>query len=445
MSFNDNSITPGPDRLPPHSIDAEYGFLGAILLGGKETFEQHPINPTVFYDLRNREIYMAMLKLFNSNIQIDMITVIDCLRNADKLETVGGVAHLMELPDKTASPGMAGDYVEVMRDCSIRRDIIRICSDAIDKSYHENVLSKLESQLLHVHQDIRRSRHIRLVYHDAMKLIQDAHEDPSNVATPTGFGDLDGIIGGVVPGEMYILAGRPSTGKTSLATNLIWNIASRGTPTAFFSLEMSDVSTVIRMISSMSGVPASLLLHGRASQSEIPKVVNTSKLATTNIHIDDRPGISLADLRAEAMRLITQFGVRFVVIDYLQLMSNETKHGQYRQFEIAQISSGLKNLAKETGVPFLVLSQLNRQSGDSERPRMQDLRESGQIEQDADVVMLLWRPDPTRRDRVELIVAKQRNGKVGSINLSYNQETMTFGNASKFDSEDLPAWCPSVT
>src|SRR6266567_7185789 len=439
------------DRLPPHSLEAEQGVLGCVLLAPTECLgeciEKFKSGAEVFYDLRHRTIYEALVEMFDHKEPIDAITLQQRLKDRQQLEPVGGLAYLSALPDTVPTAANLGYYLEIVREKFILRKMIQACTDVVGRVYdHEG---EVDALLDEVERDILRISEARVeattntikdLVRKAITTIEDYHQRQGVLTgVGTGFADLDKMTSGLHEGEMIVIAARPSMGKTSLAMNIAEHAAVElRLPVGVFSLEMTADSLVLRMLCSRARVNLRNIRHGFFETQDFPKLTSAAgKLANAPLFIDDSSTLSILQLRAKARRMAQQYGIKLFVIDYLQLLHSTARRAENRQQEIADISNGIKALAKELKVPVIVLSQLNRdmEKEKNRRPRMSDLRESGAIEQDADVVGLLYKADPNdpkkRRDDedeedggepdaipVNLLIAKQRNGPTGDVNLT---------------------------
>jgi replicative DNA helicase len=450
------------DRLPPHSPEAEQGVLGCILLEPNESIGECVTkvgdSPEAFYDLRHQTIFWELVKMYDDRAKIDVITLHQKLRDNQVLEQVGGIAYLSSLPNTVPSAANLSYYLEIVREKYLLRKMIHACTEAVTSIYdHEGevdaLLDNVERDVLAVRQlrSDRELKPIKELVKGALTQIEEYHQRqgaPTGIAT--GFTDFDRMTSGLQPGEMIVIAARPSMGKTSLAMNIAEHVSiDQKLPVGVFSLEMTSESLVLRMICSRARVNLRNIRDGFLAERDFPKLTGSAgKLANAPIYLDDIEGLSILKLRAKARRMAQQYGIKLFVIDYLQLLHTTNRRCKNRQEEIADISSGIKGLAKELRVPVLVLSQLNREleKDKNRRPRMSDLRESGSIEQDADLVGLLYKP-PTEDEEpqeesdaiaVNLLIAKQRNGPTGDVNLTFLKSFTRFENAAKISDNDAP-------
>src|SRR5438093_3506030 len=434
------------DRLPPHSIEAEQGVLGCVLLTPHECMgeciEKFKAGPEVFYDLRHRTIFETLIEMYDHKEAVDLITLQQRLKDRQQLEGVGALAYLASLQDVVPSAANLGYYLEIVREKFILRKMIHTCTEVVGRVYeHEGevdaLLDEVERDILQISESRVESstNTIKVLVHEAINTIEDYHKRQGMLTgLGTGFIDLDKMTSGLHGGEMLVIAARPSMGKTSLAMNIAEAVAiDQHQPVGVFSLEMTAESLVLRMLCSRARVNLRNIRDGFLAERDFPKLTGSAgKLANSPLFIDDSSALSILQLRAKARRMYQQYGIKLFVIDYLQLLHSTARRAENRQQEIADISSGIKALAKELNVPIIVLSQLNREleREKNRKPRLSDLRESGAIEQDADVVGLLYKPssgdDEDSGNAVEedaiavnLLIAKQRNGPTGDVNLTF--------------------------
>ncbi len=458
------------DALPPHSREAEMALLGSLLLDPSVVSDVVTIieRPESFYLESHAAIFKAVRDVDDATSGSDLIQIVERLRSRGQLETVGGAEYLVELAESVPSAANAPYYARIVRDKSRLRALIdaaaRILYEAHatkddDSETVERLVDDAEKVIFDVARADARTDAQQLVdlLHTELELLEHLEKHGAG-GKPTGFDDLDEMLGGLHEGELIILAARPSMGKTAIALNLAEQIALGGrtplsprsaggkpVPVGFFSLEMSKSAVVQRLISAYSGLDSHRLRTGQFSKAEFDdRIVGAcATLSEAPIFIDDTPALTLAGLRARARRMHRQHGVRVIMIDYLQLLSAPGSAKESRQNEVSTISRGIKALARELEVPIVCLAQLNRgaEQREGNRPRMSDLRESGSIEQDADVVALLHReeyyhvndPDwadnhPDKVGLAELIIAKQRNGPTGVVRLTWDSATVRFKN-----------------
>ena len=396
------------DRLPPHSPEAEQGVLGCIMLSPNdclgESIEKLKAGAEVFYDLRHQTIFSALLEMYDSREAIDVITLQQRLKNKQLLDEVGGLAYLASLPDMVPSAANLAYYLDIVQEKFLLRKMIRTCTEVVTRVYDYE--GEVDALMDEVERDILRISESRVQSHTAtikelvkkaINTIEDFHQRQGMLTgLGTGFTDLDKMTTGLHGGEMIVIAARPSVGKTSLAMNIAEHVSiDQRLPVGVFSLEMTSESLVLRMLCSRSRVNLRNVRDGFLAERDFPKLTGAAgKLANAPLFIDDSSSLSILQLRAKARRMYQQYGVKLFIVDYLQLLHSTARRAENRQQEIADISSGIKALAKELSVPVVVLSQLNREleREKNRKPRLSDLRESGAIEQDADVVGLLYKP-----------------------------------------------------
>lgn len=439
-------------------------MLGCILLAPNdcmgECIEKFKSGAEVFYDLRHQTIFGILAEMYDAREAIDVITLQQRLKDKQLLEQVGGIAYLSILPDTVPSAANLSYYLDIVQEKYLLRRMIHICTDVVSRVYdHEGEVDALMDE---VERDILRisesrvqgqSNTIKELVKKAIGTIEDFHQRQGMLTgIGTGFLDLDKMTSGLHGGEMVVIAARPSMGKTSLAMNVAEHVAiDERLPVGVFSLEMTSESLVLRMLCSRSRVNMRSVREGFLAERDFPKLTGAAgKLANAPLFIDDSSGLSILQLRAKARRMHQQYGIKLFVIDYLQLLHSTARRAENRQQEIADISSGIKSLAKELNVPVIVLSQLNREleRDKNRKPRMSDLRESGAIEQDADLVGLLYKPNadddegnaPAEEDAVpvNLLIAKQRNGPTGDVHLTFLKPFTRFESAAKVSDEDVP-------
>jgi replicative DNA helicase len=453
------------DRLPPHSPDAEQGVLGCILLSPNECLgeciQELKSGAEEFYDLRHQTIFSTLVGMYDRREAIDVITLQQQLKDRQLLEQVGGLAYLAALPDMVPSSANLKYYIDIVREKYVLRTLIRACTDVVGRIYDfegevDSLLDEVERDILRVSESRVESRFdsIKDLVHKAIGTIEDFHGRQGMLTgVGSGFLDLDKMTSGFHGGEMIVIAARPSMGKTSLAMNIAEHVAvDQHLPVGVFSLEMTSASLVLRMLCSRARVNLRNVRDGFLVERDFPKITDAAgKLANAPLFIDDSSGLSILQLRAKARRMFQHYGIKLFVVDYLQLLHSTARRADNRQQEIADISSGVKSLAKELNVPVIVLSQLNREleREKNRKPRLSDLRESGAIEQDADVVGLLYRPSSGEDDEggpaadeeaapVNLLIAKQRNGPTGDVGLTFLKSYTRFESAAKVSDDDVP-------
>jgi replicative DNA helicase len=450
-------ITLEKGKLPPQALDLEEAVLGAMMIDKKGVDEVIDIlQPDAFYKEAHKFIFEAIFQLFTDSQPIDLLTVSAQLKKNGKLEMAGGDFYLIQLTQKISSSAHIEFHSRIILQKYIQRSLIKISSDIIEEAYEDatdvfDLLDMAESKLYEVTQgNIKRSSETaQSLVMQAKKRIEEISNKEGLSGVPTGFHKLDQVTSGWQPSDLIIIAARPGMGKTAFVLSMARNIAiDSQSPVAVFSLEMSSVQLITRLISSETGLSSEKLRTGKLEKHEWEQLsVKVRDLEKAPLYIDDTPSLSIFDLRAKARRLASQHGIKLIIIDYLQLMTagGAGKGGGNREQEISTISRNLKALAKELDVPVIALSQLSRAvetRGSSKRPLLSDLRESGAIEQDADIVSFIYRPEyykieewdddeqsPTQ-GQAEFIIAKHRNGSLENIRLKF------IGNLGKFDNLD---------
>lgn len=455
-----NVINLEKGKIPPQAVDLEEVVLGAMMIDKKGVDEIIDIlHSDVFYKTAHKFIYEAIYKLFENTEAIDLLTVSNQLRKDGNLDKVGGEYYLIQLTQKVSSSAHIEFHARIILQKYIQRSLIKISNEIIEQSYDEgtdvfDLLDTAESKLYEVTQgNIKRSSetaHSLVI--QAKNRIQEISNKDGLSGVPSGFDKLDKLTSGWQPSDLVIIAARPGMGKTALTLSMARNIAvGHNLPVAFFSLEMSAVQLITRLISSETGLSSEKLRTGNLETHEWEQLnVKVKDLEKAPLFIDDTPSLSIFDLRAKARRLASQHGIKMIMIDYLQLMTaGSSVKGGNREQEISTISRNLKALAKELAIPVIALSQLSRAvetRGGSKRPLLSDLRESGAIEQDADIVSFIYRPEYYKIDewddeersptagQGEFIVAKHRNGGLENIRLKFVGHLGKFDNLDDFDS-----------
>ncbi|MDQ3314322.1 MAG: replicative DNA helicase [Verrucomicrobiota bacterium] len=431
-------------------MEAEQGVLGSMLISPQETIAEcvEKISEQYFYVPAHQTIYSYLVELWNASQAIDLITFTQVLRDRNVLDAVGGAAFVTSLFTFVPTAANIAYYLEIVREKFILRQIIAAATESVRRAYDEqdevnNLLDEVEAKILAVGEDRFKGEMpgMKEQVMGALESIEQLWERRGGITgISTGFTELDRMTNGMHEAEMIVIAARPSMGKTALAMNIAEHVAiSSKLPVAVFSLEMSSQQLVQRLLCSRARVNLQKVREGFLAERDFPSLTAAaSKLAEAEIYIDDSAGLNILELRAKARRLKLQKKIKLIVVDYLQLLRSTTRRAQdNRQLEISEISAGLKGLAKELKVPIIVLSQLNRQpeARSGGKPRLSDLRESGSIEQDADLVGLLVRPELYEEDEEaraekagesELIIAKQRNGPVGEVPLTFLKEFTRF-------------------
>lgn len=440
-------------RIPPHSIEAEQSVLGGLLLDNAAWDRIADfLRDDDFYRYDHRVIFQHIAKLINASRPADVITVFESLTNIGKAEDVGGLSYLNALAQNTPSAANIRRYAEIVRDRGVLRKLITVADEISGKAFSpqgkevKQILDEAESQIFSIAEEGARGAQgfqaIKPLLAQVVERVDELYNrDGGNDITgvPTGFSDLDRMTSGLQPGDLIIVAGRPSMGKTAFSVNIGENVAiESGLPVAIFSMEMGGVQLAMRMLGSVGQLDQHRLRTGRLSDEDWPRLTHAiQKMNEAQMYIDESPGLNSIELRARARRLARQCGkLGLIIVDYLQLMA-PTSAGENRATEISEISRSLKALAKELGCPVIALSQLNRsvEQRQNRRPVMSDLRESGAIEQDADLILFIYRdevynPDSSERGTAEIIVGKQRNGPIGSVRLTFMGQYTKFGNYS---------------
>jgi replicative DNA helicase len=431
-------------KIPPQNLDAEMSLLGAVLID-EETLadiSEH-VTPKDFYDKRHGIVYGAMMRLYEKHKPVDLLTLTEELSRKKELETVGGSAYLTELTNYVPTAAHAEAYAELVSQKAIRRRLIKASGDISELGYDEEtstqeLLEQAEAQLFSVSdQSLKQDLvSIESILTESFDRMEELHRNKGTLrGVRTGYRDLDNMTAGLQRSDLIILAARPAMGKTTLVTNLAYNVATIAKqPVLFFSLEMSKEQLVDRMLADASGVDAWNIRTGNLSDEDFSKLSEAmGEMAEAPIFIDDTPGVSVLEMRTKARRAMHEQPLGLIIVDYLQLMQGSGRDNGNRVQEVSEISRGLKLLARELNVPVIALSQLSRsvESRSPQIPQLADLRESGSIEQDADIVMFIYReayynPDSDRGNITDLIVAKHRNGPTGRIELYFHPERLRF-------------------
>lgn len=427
-----------PDlRVPPYSKEAESSVLGSLLIDKHAIIAVAEILlPEDFYETAHRLIFEACLSLYEERSPIDILTVSDKLKKKKTLKKAGGSSYLAELASQVPTAAHVEHYAKIVKDLSTRRNLISIASKVVEMSFDEGVssdelLDKVESQIFSISQRhvFRTFTPVREALAESFDRLDELHKQAEGLrGVPTGFKDLDDVLAGMQRSNLLILAARPGVGKTTLALNIAQNLAvGYSRPVAIFSLEMSKEELVDRLLVAQADIDAWRLKTGKLSEDDFTALSNAMGiLAEAPIYIDDTPALSIMEMRTRARKLQVDVGIDLLIVDYLQLA--RSRQLENRVQEVSEISQGLKNLARELKIPVLALSQLSRaveQRGEK-RPQLADLRESGSIEQDADVVMFLWRDDEENLENVTLDIAKHRNGPLSSIKLYFKGDRIRF-------------------
>ncbi len=439
-------VSRSAQRVPPHSREAEESLLGAVLLSPDAANDvMDRIHPEDFYVPAHQSIYEAMRRLYDGNQAIDAVTLSEELRRSGELEKVGGVPYLTRLVDVVPVTSNIEHYADIVEENARRRELIRagasITSIAfdLDEEIHA-VMDRAEQSVLSVAERRASQNMIEVgpLFSEVLERIEQLEQQGSEVTgLATGFRDLDKKLAGLQPANLVIIAARPAMGKSALTMNIATNVALQQKPVALFSLEMSKEEIVQRILSSVGRVDSMKLRSGQLGPLWQRVVDAASRMYQAPIYIDDSPVVTVTDIRAKCRRLKRKSGLALVIVDYLQLMQGSAREN--RQQEIAEISRNLKNLARELDVPVIGLSQLNRslEAREDKRPRLSDLRESGSLEQDADVVMFIYRheyyhpEDQENKGLAEIIVAKHRSGSTGTVRMTFLPEFTRFADLGR--------------
>lgn len=449
-------MDPTIDRIPPHNDEAERSVLGAILLEPEALITASEIIlPTDFYKIGHQKIFDAMLALSDRGEPVDVVTVTEQLSATQELENVGGMSYLAELATAVPTSAHVEQYAKIIEEKSTLRRLIRTAADIIEDGYTredevEEVVAQAEARMMEVsnRKNSRDFRSIDDVLVETFANIEVLHQHQGEVTgIPTGFDDLDKITAGFQRNDLIIVAARPSVGKTAFALNIAQNVGTKTDENvAIFSLEMGADQLVMRMLCAEGNINAQSLRTGDLTDEDWDKLVMaTGTLSNAGIYIDDSPGLRVNEIRSKCRRLKQEHGLGMIIIDYLQLISGSGRSGENRQQEVSEISRSLKGLARELEVPVIALSQLSRgvEQRQDKRPMMSDLRESGSIEQDADIVSFLYRDDYYDKESessnmIEIIIAKQRNGPTGTVTLAFVKEFNKFLNVD-WSQQPMPA------
>lgn len=447
-------------RTPPHSIEAESSVLGGLLLdNGAWDRVGDLLSDGDFYRYEHRMVYGAIGTLVNASKPADVITVFEQLRSQGKAEEIGGLAYLNSLAQYVPSAGNIRRYAEIVRERSILRKLVSASDEISTNAFNPKgrpvaaILDEAEQKIFNIGEEGARTKQgfqgMDTLVVDLLDRVQEMADNPNDVTgVPTGFYDLDRMTAGFQAGDLIVLAARPSMGKTALAINIAEHVAlNEGLPVAVFSMEMGAAQLAVRIVGSIGRIDQSHLRTGKLTDEEWPRLTEAiERLRTISLHIDETAGLTSSELRANARRLSRQCGkLGLIVVDYLQLMSGSTNDGENRATELGEISRGLKMLAKELQCPLIALSQLNRsvEQRPDKRPMMSDLRESGAIEQDADIIMFIYRDEYYTKDAckepgvAEVIIAKQRNGPTGTVKLAFLRQITKFESLASGGSGDF--------
>ncbi len=449
----DENLVP---RVPPHSEEAEQSVIGSILIDHDAVgVAAENLKPDDFYNLRHKEIFEAILDLYHDGRAVDLVTLKSQLEQRGKLEAAGDMKYLTQVAAAVPNSVHIRQYIKIVKDKALYRRFIQLGNQVLQQSFStetpiEQLSESVEKQVFSILQN-RGSQDFSHIKDVLMESFDDIEKIAANGGTvagiSTGFVDLDQKTAGLHPSDLVIVGARPAMGKTAFGLNLIQNAAVKGGKTcAVFNLEMSKKQIVNRMLACEAGVSMEHIRSGNMTDQDWEKLVEAlGPLSEAPIYIDDTGGITFSELRSKCRKLKIEHGLDLVMIDYLQLMSGSGRAGDNRQQEISEISRGLKMMARELDVPVIALSQLSRtlESRADHRPMMSDLRESGAIEQDADVIIFLYRdeyyhPDSEDKNIAEIIIGKQRNGPVGTVKLRYDGEYTRFSNLAHMPSSGVP-------
>ena len=445
-------------RIPPHSIEAESSVLGGLLLdnGAWDRMGDLLVDGD-FYRHEHKLIYAAIGGLINASKPADVITVYEQLQGLGKADEIGGLVYLNSLAQYVPSASNIRRYAEIVRERSILRKLVSASDEIATNAFNtqgksvDKILDEAEQKIFNIGEEGTRMKQgfqsMDSLVVELLDRVTEMAENPNDITgIRTGFHDFDKMTSGLQPGDMIVLAARPSMGKTSLAINIAEHVAlEEGLPVAVFSMEMGASQLAVRIVGSIGRIDQGHLRTGKLSDEEWPRLTEAiEKLRTVSLHIDETPGLSTSELRANARRLARQYGrLGLIVVDYLQLMSTSSSGDENRATAVGEISRGLKMLAKELKCPVIALSQLSRgvESRTDKRPMMSDLRESGAIEQDADIIMFIYRDDYYNKESkepgvAEVIISKHRNGPTGTVKLAFLKPITKFENLVGYSNND---------
>lgn len=436
-------------KIPPQNIDAEMSLLGAVLIDEEVLADvSEHVAVKDFYDKRHRTIYDAMMRLYERHRPVDLLTLTDELKKKDEFDTIGGSAYLTDLTNYVPTAAHAEAYAELVAQKAVRRRLIKASAEISEMGFDEEtttqeLLEKAEAELFSVSDQSLKQDLVSLetILTDSFDRMEELHRNKGALrGIRTGWRDLDNMTAGLQRSDLIILAARPAMGKTTLVTNLAYNVATVAKqPVLFFSLEMSKEQLVDRMLADASGVDAWNIRTGNLSDEDFSKLSEAmGEMAEAPIYLDDTPGLTVLEMRTKARRAAHEAPLGLIIVDYLQLMQGSGRNDGNRVQEVSEISRGLKLIARELNVPVIALSQLSRsvENRSPQIPQLADLRESGSIEQDADIVMFIYReayynPETERENITDLIIAKHRNGPVGKVELYFHPERLRFMSLDK--------------
>lgn len=445
------------DRTPPHNLEAEQSVIGAIFLEPSAySTASEILVPEDFYRAGHQRIFTAMMKLADKGEPIDIVTVTTYLKNVKQIDEIGGVTYLSEVAGSVPTAANIEYYSKIVEEKALLRRLIRTATDIVSSGFEkedevEDVLNDAEKNILEVsgRKNSGSFKAIKDVLIDVYDNIEQLHHNSADVTgIPSGFRDLDRLTSGFQRNDLIIIAARPSVGKTAFALNVAQSVAvNTDENVAIFSLEMGADQLVSRMLCAEGNIDAQRLRNGQLQPDDWGKLTMAmGSLSNAGIYIDDSPGIRVSEIRSKCRRLKQEHGLGMILIDYLQLISGSVNSKENRQQEVSEISRSLKGLARELNVPLIALSQLSRgvESRQDKRPMMSDLRESGSIEQDADIVGFLYRDDyydteSEKQNIIEIIISKQRNGPVGNVELAFVKEYNKFVDLDhRYQDSDIP-------
>jgi replicative DNA helicase len=437
-------------KIPPQSLDAEMSLLGAVLIDEEVLADvSEAVTPKDFYDKRHALIFSSMMRLYEKHKPVDLLTLTEELKKKSELEIIGGSAYLTEITNYVPTAAHAHAYAELVSQKAVRRRLIKASAEISEMGFDEEtstqeLLERAEAELFSVSdQSLKQDLvSIESILTESFDRLEELHRNKGALrGIRTGYRDLDNMTAGLQRSDLIILAARPAMGKTTLVTNLAYNVATIAKlPVLFFSLEMSKEQLIDRMLSDASGVDSWNIRTGNLSDEDFSKISDAmGEMAEAPIFIDDTPGLSVLEMRTKARRAAHDQPLGLIIVDYLQLMQSNGNHQGNRVQEVSEISRGLKLIARELNVPLIALSQLSRsvESRTPPIPQLSDLRESGSIEQDADIVSFIYRPgyyepdNPEVANITDLIIAKHRNGPVGKVQLYFHPERLRFMSLDK--------------
>lgn len=443
------------DKIPPQSMDAEQSVLGALLLDKDAIIKVVDIlTPEDFYKDAHGKIFQAVFSLYEKRMPVDVVTLTDQLEKSNQLEEVGGASYLTTLANMVPSATRVAHYAQIVQQKATLRRLIQAASNTLELGYREEkdievVLDEAEKNIFAVSKKFLKQSFVPVkdILTESFERIDSLHKHKGTIrGVPTGFDDLDNILGGLQNSDLIILAGRPSMGKSSLVSSFILNAAVQAKiPVGFFSLEMSKEQVVDRFLCSQAGVDSWKLRTGNLEEDDFPKIGHAmGVLSEAPIYIDDTTNVSPIEIRTKSRRLQSEHGLGLIIIDYLQMMhSTSRRSAESRVQEVSEISRLLKGIARELNVPVIAVSQLSRavEHRDKKIPQLSDLRESGSLEQDADVVLFLYREEYYEKETdkkgiTSILIKKHRNGPTGEIELYFIQNQMRFTNLEKRIKED---------